>query len=477
MNEESRFTIVNIDDNDMNLLLIQTFLSSLPAEFVNFTDSKSALEYIKKDPCDMVIVDYMMPGMDGIQLTEAIKKIDSEIPVIMVTGTTTEDIVQIQALKSGVNDFIMKPINKSILLNRVHNFMKLRQSYLYLSNQEKFLQIQVDKATASLKKHISDLQTAQEITHLGSWSWDITNGTLEWSDETFRIFGLEPQSIQPTYSLFLSFIHPADRINVQKAVDHAVFSKTFYNIKHRILVDGKIKHLHERGNCNYNEKGEPVYMVGSVYDITEVTEAYLSLERKEHETLRVLSKTAEFRDEETGNHIKRVSEYAVLLARYMGLDEEEQSILRYAAPLHDIGKVAIPDHILLKPGKLDDEEMELMRTHPKIGSNILQDVESPYLQAGAIIAQNHHEKYDGTGYPGKLKGDAIPLFGRIVALSDVFDALTSKRPYKKAWSFDEASSFVKEQSGKHFDPKLIQIFSEHLDEFRLIYTQYENESL
>jgi len=474
MIEEHDFVIVNVDDNDMNLLLIQTYLSTLHAKFVNFTDSFAALAYIQQNKCDLVIVDYMMPKMDGIQLTEAVKKVDPEIPVIMVTANSTEDAVQIKALKAGVNDFIIKPINKSILLNRIRNFMKLRQAYLYLSNQEKLLQVQVDKATENLQRHIVDLQIAQQITHLGSWTWDIMSGTLEWSDETYRIFGLEPQSIKPTYSLFFSFIHPDDRTKVQQAVDNAVYSKTLYDIKHKIIVNDKIKHVHERGNCYYNENGEPVYMVGSVYDITEVTEAYLSLERKEHETLRLLSKTAEFKDEETANHVKRVSEYAVILARHMGLDNETQMILRYAAPLHDIGKVGIPDHILLKPGKLEDSEMEVMCTHPLIGAKILEGAESPYLKAGMIIALSHHEKFDGSGYPHKIRGDTIHLYGRIVAIADVFDALTSKRPYKQAWSFDEAFEYMKEQSGKHFDPHLIQIFTKHIKEFHKIYTDYKD---
>jgi len=126
MNEHDSFVIVNIDDSDMNLLLVQSYLSSLDAEFVNFTDSLSALQYIQNHKCDLVIVDYMMPKMDGIEFTEALKQIDTEIPVIMITATSNEDAVQIKALKAGVNDFIIKPINKAILLHRIRNFMKLR---------------------------------------------------------------------------------------------------------------------------------------------------------------------------------------------------------------------------------------------------------------------------------------------------------------------------------------------------------------
>lgn len=474
MNVSDTLIIVNVDDNDMNLLLIQSYLNTLDAEFVNFTDSIQALEYIRTSPCDLLIVDYQMPGLNGIELTEAVKKIDAEIPVIMVTASTAEDTVQIEALKAGVNDFIVKPINKLILLNRVQNFIKLRKAIIYLTHQEKLLQHQVDEATKKLQKTVNDLVIAQEITHFGSWSWDISSGKLEWSDETYRIFGLKPQSTPATYEKFLQFIHPDDRQAVQSAVDHAVYHQNLYTIRHRIVVNGKIKHVHERGNAFYNVQGEPIYMIGTVYDITEVTEAYQSLEAREHETLRILSRTAEYKDEETANHVKRVSGYAVLIAKGLGLSEKEQDILYYAAPLHDIGKVGTPDHILLKPGRLDDEEMIIMREHTTIGSNILEDAENPYLQAGHIIALSHHEKYDGSGYPKALRGEEIPLYGRIVAIADVFDALTSKRPYKKAWPFEEAIEFLKNNSGNHFDTALIKIFMANIDHVHAIYTQYED---
>jgi response regulator RpfG family c-di-GMP phosphodiesterase len=474
MSHNSEFVIVNIDDNDMNLLLIEAYLKPLEAKFINFTNSLSAVEYIQNNPCDMVIVDYQMPHMNGIDVTREVKKMDTEIPVIMITASTSQDAVQIQALKEGVNDFIIKPINKAVLLNRVRNFVKLRTAILRLTHQEKLLQTQVDKATEQLQYTINDLLIAQEITHLGSWTWDIMSGNLKWSDETYRIFGLKPQIFAATYEHFLEFIHPDDRKKVQNAVDHAVHNKAPYNVHHRIVVSEKVKHVHERGTVYYNSQNEPVYMVGTIYDVTEMTEAYQTLAKKEHETLRVLSRTAEYKDEETSNHIKRVSGYAVLIARHFGLDKNEQDILYYAAPLHDIGKVGTPDHILLKPGKLFDEEMEIMREHAIIGADILKDADSPYLQAGYQIALTHHEKYDGSGYPHKLSGEEIPLYGRIVAIADVFDALTSNRPYKKAWLFDEAMRYIQNHSGSHFDPELIRIFTNNRDQVHTIFSQYKD---
>lgn len=358
---DNPFVIINIDDNDMNLLLIESYLQEVDATFVNFTDPLAAVEYMQNNPFDMALVDYEMPQMNGVEVTKAIKRIDSDAPIIMVTATGAEDTVQIQALMAGVNDFIKKPINKAILLNRVRNFIKLRRAIMRLNDQEKYLRIQVDKATANLHKTIDEL-----------------------------------------------------------------------------------------------------------------TESYVTLEQKEHETLRVLSRAAEYKDEETANHVKRVSGYAVLMAKRMNLDETEQNILHFAAPLHDLGKVGTPDNILLKPGKLTDDEMKIMRLHASIGADILQDSTSPFLQAGHIIAATHHEKYDGSGYPKGLAGEAIPLYGRIVAIADVFDALTSVRPYKKAWSFDEAIDFLVQNAGIHFDPVLIDLFTVDLDEVHAIHTQYQD---
>jgi response regulator RpfG family c-di-GMP phosphodiesterase len=471
---DNTFVIVNVDDNDMNLLLIQTYLSGIDAVFINFTVPTDALEYIRNNPCDMLIVDYHMPLMNGTQLTQELKKVDAEIPVIMVTASDTNDLIQIEALRAGVNDFIKKPINKAILVNRVQNFMKLRRAIVYLANQEKSLQFQVDKATKTLQRTVHDLEVAQQITHFGSWTWNIMQGTLHWSDETYRIFGLKPQSIPATYEKFLQFIHPDDRAIVQEAVDHAVYHQTSYTVQHRIIVGDKIKYVHERGNAYYDENNEPVYMIGTVYDTTEMTETYLNIMQKEQETLRVLSRTAEYKDEETANHIKRVAEYTVLVAKHLKLSEREQEILYYAAPLHDIGKVGTPDHILLKPGNLKKAEMDIMREHVLIGASILENVTSPYLQAGCIISMSHHEKYDGSGYPQGLRGDDIPLYGRIVAIADVFDALTSVRPYKKAWPFDEAMDFLKQESGSHFDPSMVKIFTENASEVHTIYTRYED---
>jgi len=175
-----------------------------------------------------------------------------------------------------------------------------------------------------------------------------------------------------------------------------------------------------------------------------------------------LAQAAEHRDNETGRHIVRMSHYAMVLGRACGMSEEECDILFHATPMHDIGKLGIPDRILLKPGKLDADEWEIMKEHTVIGAKLLANSQSPVLQMGELIALTHHERWDGSGYPHQLAGEDIPLVGRICAVADVFDALTSKRCYKDPWPLEKTLEEIRSLSGMHFDPRLIEVFEEFL---------------
>ncbi len=184
--------------------------------------------------------------------------------------------------------------------------------------------------------------------------------------------------------------------------------------------------------------------------------ATAEIRSREKETLMRLARAGEHKDYDTAMHLQRMSLYSRALAEKIGLSDEEAEVIELASPLHDIGKIGIPDSILLKKSGLDDLELKLMRKHPLIGYEILQDSPSKYLQKGSEIALAHHERYDGSGYPYALKGKDIPLSARIVALADVFDALTSVRPYKEAWSIDQAFDYIRDEAGKHFDPELVE---------------------
>jgi response regulator RpfG family c-di-GMP phosphodiesterase len=196
---------------------------------------------------------------------------------------------------------------------------------------------------------------------------------------------------------------------------------------------------------------------------------------REYETLAVLGRVAEYKDPETAAHISRVGFYSRMLAKLLGEDEYNQTLIFYAAPLHDLGKMGIPDSILLKPTKLTDQEYEMLKTHTSIAHEILKDSRSPYLKTGAVIALTHHEHYDGNGYPNGLSGTDIPLYGRIVGLADTFDAVTSKRPYKDAWDLDRAFALLKEEAGRQFDPHLVELFLSQKEEIRKIFEAHRED--
>ena len=340
--------IVSIDDNENNLFLIETICLDMDLNVTSFLDPIDGLMYALQNDIDMILIDYMMPNLNGLEFIEEFRKNKKNIPIIMITAVGEDEEIHKKAFDLGVNDFLAKPVNAIVLKARVMNLLTNYQNTILIEDKAKLLESEIEKAT-------------------------------------------------------------------------------------------------------------------------------LSLINREHETLSILGKMAEYKDPETASHVSRVAHYSKLLARECKLDKTEQELLFYAAPFHDLGKVGIEDKILLKPGKLDDDEFNVMKTHANIGYEILKDSQSEYLQAGAIIALSHHEKFDGSGYPKKLKGEEIHIFGRIVAIADVFDALTSHRPYKEAWSFDKAIDFLKEESGKHFDPQIVGYFINNIDEVTKIYNSFKED--
>ncbi|XKH61667.1 response regulator [Halomonas sediminis] len=194
------------------------------------------------------------------------------------------------------------------------------------------------------------------------------------------------------------------------------------------------------------------------------------------QVVRRLGLAAEYRDEETGEHVLRMSRSCELIARELGWSEDQCELMLLASPMHDIGKIGIPDRILLKPGKFEPDEWEIMKTHVTIGVRMLEGDDSDLLRLARDIALAHHEKWDGTGYPNGTAGEAIPLSGRIAAISDVFDALTSPRPYKRAWPLDEALALIEENRGKHFDPAVVDAFFKVLPEIIEVHEHYRDRN-
>jgi len=209
--------------------------------------------------------------------------------------------------------------------------------------------------------------------------------------------------------------------------------------------------------------------IALAYDNIKLRE---TVKESQKELSYILGEAVEKRSKETGSHVKRVANYSQLLAKLYGLNDYQSEIIKLASPLHDIGKISIPDIILNKPGKLTPEEWEIMQTHAKVGYDILHSSSNEILKCGAIIAYHHHEKWDGSGYPQGLEGERINIVGRITALADVFDALGSDRCYKSAWPLEKVISLIQSERGRHFDPKLVDLFINNLDEFIFIRDSY-----
>jgi len=198
-------------------------------------------------------------------------------------------------------------------------------------------------------------------------------------------------------------------------------------------------------------------------------EAYRKLEDSQIEMIFRMALLTEYRDPSTGTHLVRIADYSAIIAEGCGLSKEDVDIVRLASPMHDIGKIILPDSILKKPGKLTPEEILLMQKHPEVGAEIFKNAKSEIMKACGVIAFTHHEHFDGSGYPLGQKGEKIPLFGRIVALADCFDALTTKRSYKPAFSFDKAVSIIKEETGTHFDPAVVLSFLRNKEKVKKIW--------
>jgi len=345
-------TVLIIDDSDINLTLIKALVLKLgDCSPVLFDNPLKAFDWCKENVPDLVIVDYMMPDMDGHQFIRAFRALHGrdEIPVLMVTANDQKD-VRYEALLGGANDFLTKPIDRVEFSARSKNMLSLRTG----------------------QKHLAD-----RAAHLES------------------------------------------------------------------MVQERTKEIRDR----------------------------------EKELIIRMSRAAEFRDPETGEHIQRMAHYSAIIAKGLGLDEAAQSLILEAAPMHDVGKIGIPDYILLKPGKLTPEEFGIMKGHSAIGYELLKESGSEILRTAAEIAINNNEKFDGSGYPKGIKGNDIPLFGRIVAVADVFDALTSERPYKKAWSLEDASMFLEEGRGTHFDPMCVEAFLAGWDQVIEVRRRFQDQSL
>jgi len=335
----SKHYILIVDDLEPNRMVLNDQILSLGHIPYQAENGLDALEKIHDHPPDLILMDIIMPKMDGYQLLERLKQDQSlrHIPVIMISALDEINSV-VRCIDHGAIDYMVKPFNLVLLRARIN--------------------------AALAVKRLHDEQQAHS-----------------------------------------------------KQIEA-------YNIRLEERVRERTKEL-------YESRKEIIFRLG---------------------------RAAEYRDNETGLHVFRMSHLCARLGRELGMSEDECQMLLLASPLHDIGKIGIPDNILLKPGKLTPEEWDVMKLHTVIGGKILGGSQSEILKMAEVIALTHQEKWDGSGYPLGLKEEEIPLVGRITTICDVFDALTSERPYKREWSAEEAREYIENEAGKHFDPELTRVF-------------------
>ncbi len=325
----------------------------------------------------------------------------------------------------------------------------------------KQLRIKVRKKTLKVRKQKSKLKSLLKIYDDNViFSKTNTKGIITHASEAFcRISGYTKEEL----------IGKPHNIVRHPDMPKDTFKAMWKTITSGKVWKGEVKNLKKDGTFYWVEAEiEPIYKGKNIVGYSAVRQditALKEIDDVQKDIIFTMGSIGERRSEETGNHVKRVAEYSRLLALKYGLSESESEMLAQASPMHDIGKVAIPDSILKKPGALNAEETVIMRSHVKLGYEMLKNSNRPLLKTAAIVAHEHHEKWDGTGYPNGLKGENIHIYGRITAVADVFDALGSDRYYKKAWEDEKVFRLLKEESGKHFDPTLVKLFFENLDEF------------
>jgi len=472
-----REKILIIDDEDFILQLSSDILSKSDYAVATASDGKQGIKLLDKDSFDLILTDIKMPNITGLDVIRHVRINNKEIPIIVITGHGTLDIA-IDSLRLGAQGFILKPFTPTELRNAVTE--ALEKTRLLSENIRMRALMPLFEVS---KEIIGEVDTKKLCKLLVDTTVKETNADKVcialFNDETGKAtvkeaYGTSQKFIdkfEHIYSKELAGVIFKDRkpflispgAQLPTDLENAVQSEEIaFGILVPLTIRGNISGL--IATCR-SSREQPFtasdmelvsVLSGQAAAAIENAHLYEKLEQSYLSMMVALSCVVEARDLYTDKHMKDIAEYSVDIARKMGLSQDETENIRKAALLHDLGKISIPDHILMKPGKLSPEELEIIKKHPENGAKIIEPVEP--LRNARVIIKHHQECYDGSGYPDGLKGETIPLGARIIAVADAFGAMTTDRPYRKALSIEEAVKEIERCSGTQFDPGIVDIF-------------------
>ena len=452
-------TILIVDDTDTNIHILIELLDD-KYDILASLNGHDAIEIINEEQIDLILLDIMMPEIDGYEVCKRLKENSKtkDIPIIFITAKTDEESIK-KAYEVGGVDYITKPFKAIEVLSRIN-------THLTLAEQKTFLEHSLEENMILLNQYKQVVDESSLVSKT-----DLMGKITYANDEFAKISGYTKDEL----------IGKSQNIVRHPDVANSVYKEMWQTIKNKQIWRGEVKNKKKDGTYYVvfaiimpilDLNGDIKEYISVRHDITDIYNLKQEIVETQKEVVFTMGAIGETRSKETGNHVKRVAEYSRVFGKYCNLSEEEIELLVDASPMHDIGKIAIPDNILHKTGKLNDEEFQIMRTHAEIGYTMLNHSSRPLLKTAAIIALEHHERWDGNGYPNYLKGEEIAIEGRITAIADVFDALGSQRCYKKSWKDEDIFEYLKKEKGKQFDPNLVDIFFEHIDEFLLIREEF-----
>lgn len=489
--ESLTWKILIVDDEQDIHLVTQMALKRFELDgrrlvFENAYDSEQAKEKLLADPeIALVFLDVVMETDDaGLRVARWIREElkNNLVRIVLRTGqpgqAPEEEVIKLY----DINDYKQKTeLDRTKLFTTVitalrafRDLKKIEESHRYEQMYRNGLELVIQSTARIMETKTIGQFFAGLLSQLTSLIRAEDNGLFVTTNE--RDVGNNPENVLYSVIAFngehqKSDIDPEVRILLDKAyVQKRSIMEDDSFVAYFPSSSNKCSLLYLKGVTELSEVNIQLVNVfasnvGIAFDNlllnTEIVQT-------QEELLSRLGNAVESRSKEAGNHIRRIAEFSYILARELNLPESDAEVLKQASPMHDVGKIATPDSILLKPGKLDSDELTLMRLHPQIGYDILKGSDRKILQAAAIISLQHHEKYDGSGYPNALKAEGIHIFARIIAVADVFDALLHKRCYKDSWPLEKVLALINEESGKHFDPQVVAALNNKLDELLIV---------